>query len=177
MSASFTVMAGSRMSAKESTSDIMWPSNTSGLGREMVTTEFSRYLIFSLVLLFVLIHAIKAVLQGNHNLEGPFPSKYPAVIGSFVLYSPLFLPDGLLLDGKWEYCGIRQIEPRRKSFTVGESVRRLPTIPALSVPGCDLQLCGAVSGVIYLHEHGIIHGDLKGVCLDIATLLFVSLIA
>ena len=175
MSASFIVMAGSQMSAKESISDVMSPSNTSDSERGMRPTEFSRYLILSLVPLSVVIHVIKAVLQGNHSLEEPFPSQYLAVIGSFVLYSPLFLPNGLPLDGTWERCGICQIEPRRKSFTVGEPVHHFPAIPALSVPDCDPQLCGVVSGVIYLHEHGIIHGDLKGVCLDIVAPLSVSL--
>ena len=56
-----------------------------------------------------MIHVIKVVLQGNNNLEAPFPFQHHAVIGGFVLYEPLFLPNGLLLDEKREHRGIRQV--------------------------------------------------------------------
>ena len=164
--ASFTVMADLRMSTKESTSESAWQSKTSDSEPGVRPTEFSRCLIFSLLMFFVVIHAIKAVFQGNHSMEAPFPSQYLAVIRSFVLYRPLLLPNGLHLDGKRERCGIRQVEPTCKSFTTGEPICRFPANPALSVPNCNLQLCRVVSGVIYLHELGVIHGDLKGVCLD-----------
>ena len=112
------------------------------------------------------VNVITVVLQGNHHLEASFPFQHLAVIGGFVLYEPLFLPNGLFLDEKREHCGIRQVESGCKSSTTGEPIRHFPANPALSVPNCDPQLCGVVSGVIYLHELGVIHGDLKGVCLN-----------
>ena len=73
MSASFTVMVGSRRSARESTSDIMSLSNTSDSGPGMRLKGFSRCFVFLFALYFVVIHVIKAVLQGNHSLEEHFP--------------------------------------------------------------------------------------------------------
>ena len=78
-------------------------------------------------------------------------------VRSFVLHGSILFPHGLRLDGKWECDGIHQVQPRRKPFAAGEPTRYFPD-PVLNVP----QLSGVMSGVSYLHDLGVVHGDLKG---------------
>jgi len=95
-------------------------------------------------------------------LEAPFSSEHLAFVGSFAFYEPLLLPYRLCLDAEWERDGTHQIQPRGKPFAVGEPRRYLPEDSVLTTLN-DSQLSEVMSGTAYLHELGVVHGDLKGV--------------
>ena len=82
-------------------------------------------------------------------------------------------PYRLRLDAKRERDGVHQIKPRGEPFTVGEPACCSLLSSALTIPD-DLQLSGVASGVTYLHEFGIVHGDLKGVLSNIHNQFFLS---
>ena len=66
------------------------------------------------------------------------------------------------MDAKWECDGIHQVQSRGKSLSVGEPAHCFPTNSTLTIPG-ELQLAEVMSGATYLHELGVVHGDIKGV--------------
>ena len=89
--AMFTVAAGSRTSAKGSTWDVAWLSNTSGPGRRTHSTSFLRYLSYNLPDGSLLLSLHTAVLPGNYGLEAPVSPQYLASFGSVFLHgSPVF---------------------------------------------------------------------------------------
>ena len=78
------------------------------------------------------------------------------------------------MDAQRERDGIHQVQYKGKPFAVGEPTYRFPTNFALTILNV-LQLAEVMSGVVYLHELGIIHGDLKGVPQNIHDPFFFSL--
>ena len=155
----FTVTVGLPTSAKGSAWDVAWLSNASGLGRR---TRFSRYLSHSSLDSSSLLNLRIAVLQGNYRLEGLVSPKHLASFGSVCLRgSPVFL-HRLRLDAKRERDGIHQVQSRGPPSAVGEPTCRFPMNAALTILD-DLQLSEVMSGATYLHELGVVHGDLKGV--------------
>ena len=78
------------------------------------------------------------------------------------------------MDAKWECSRIYKVQSRGKPFAVGESAGCFPANSALTVLNGP-QLSEVMSGVTYLHELGVVHGDLKGVPMDVPNQLFVSL--
>ena len=121
-SVAFTVTADSRMSAKESTWDVAWLSNTSDSGRRMHSTRLSRYVCYSLSNSSSLLSLCAAVLPGNYRLEAPVPPQHLTVVGSLCLHgSPEFL-HRLWLDAKWERDRIHQVQPRGKPSAVGKPI-------------------------------------------------------
>ena len=125
MSAEFTIMAGLQMSAKESTWNAVWLSNTSEFGRRTCPTAFSRYLSTNLPSTLPILSLYLAILPGNYRLEAPVSSQHLAFAGSFCIHTPPVFPHRLRLDAKWEHNGICQVQPRGKPFTAGEPTRRL----------------------------------------------------
>ena len=67
----------------------------------------------------------------------------------------------LLLDEKRKRDGIYQVQSRGKPFAVGEPTHYVLLDSDLVLNG--LQLSEVMSGAAYLHDLGIVHGDLKGV--------------
>ena len=174
VSRTFAVLAGSRTSAKESTWDVPWPSNTSSPGQMTRRTIFSRYLSCILPNNLSLLSFHIAILPGNHRLEESISPQHLAFIGCFFLRgSPVFLYR-LLLDAKRECDGIHQVQSRGKPFAVGKPTRCFLADSDLTILN-DLQLCGIMSGTTYLHDLGIVHGDLKGVPSVIRNRIFILL--
>ena len=87
-----TVTAGSRTSAKGSTWDVAWLSNTSGSGRRTHSTRFSRYLSYNLPVCSLLLSLHTAVLPGNYGLEAPVSPKHLAPFGSVCLHESSMFP-------------------------------------------------------------------------------------
>ena len=88
MSVTSTVMAGSRTSPKESTWDIVWLSNTSGLGRGTHSARFTRCLRCEQFDRLSLLSSHIAVLPGDHRLETPLPPQRLASTRSLRLHEP-----------------------------------------------------------------------------------------
>ena len=78
------------------------------------------------------------------------------------------------MDAKWERDGVHQVQSRGKSLSVSEPAHCFPTNSTLTIPG-ELQLAEVMSGATYLHELGVVHGDLKGVLQNTHNSFFVSL--
>ena len=127
----------------------------------MCLTRFSRYLYPLPPCILPWFTSPVAVLSGNHSLEAPFPPQRLAVVGGFVLCGSLLLSHSLRLDAKWECDGICQVQSGRKPFGAGESTRCFPNSVLSVLDGP--QLSGVMSGASYLHDLGVVHGDLKGV--------------
>ena len=77
------------------------------------------------------------------------------------------------MDAQRECDGIHQVQYKCKPFVVGEPTYRFPTNFALTIRNI-LQLAEVMSGVVYLHKLGIIHGDLKGVPQNIRSPFFLT---
>ena len=94
-------------------------------------------------------------------MEVPSASKCPAANwGNNVGES---VRDGIRLDDEWKHPRIRQGTSRcRPARACGFSVKSL-TASAPLTPVKKLQLAGVAKGLIYIHNQGMIHGDLKGV--------------
>ena len=75
------------------------------------------------------------------------------------------------MDAKWERDGVRQVESRGEPFAVGEPTPCFFAESSLTILN-GLQLSEVMSGATYLHELGIVHGDIKGVPLDIPSPFF-----
>ena len=119
----FAIPADSRMSAKGSTWDGAWPSNTSDFGRRTNSAIFSRYSNYNLPDGLSLLRLDVAVLSGSFRLETPIPPQHLAAIGGFHLRGSSELSHRLRLDAEWERDGVRQVQPGGKSFAVGELTR------------------------------------------------------
>ena len=104
-------------------------------------------------------------------MEKHISSKRLAIVGGIILRAPLFIPHGLSLDEKRRCDGIHWGQSKRKSFAVGKHARSLTLNLVVSIVD-DLQLSEIMLGTSYLHELGIIHGDLKGVSVDNYDLIF-----
>jgi hypothetical protein len=101
------------------------------------------------------------VLQAGCDMELPSSSECVAAVGRDDEREPVC--DGVEMDGKWQYhrvceggCDCKSVEAcmslvRRPCFYLPLTIAWLP------------QLGDAASGLIYMHDQGIIHGDLKGV--------------
>jgi len=100
-------------------------------------------------------------MSRDHRLEAFVPSKYLALVGGFRVRRPTLLPHPHRLDVQWEYCGIYKIPPRGKPPSIGEPARYFSPVFFSFIN--NIQLSEVMSGVAYLHEFGIVHGDLKGV--------------
>ena len=170
----FTVLAGSQTSVKESTWDAVWPLNTSGLGRRMGSTLFSRYLRYSPPVAHRSLSFHIAVLPGNYRLEAPISPPCLAFVGSFCLRESLEFPYRLRLDAKRKRDGIHQGQSKGESFAAGEPIRRPSADSALTILN-GIQLSEVAAGTSYLHDVGVIHGDLKGVLSSTRNPVFVSL--
>ena len=107
-SVTFAVTAGSRMLGKESTWDVVWPSNTSGLGQRKRSTRFSRYLSRNPPDSLSLLSLHEAVLPGDYRLEVPISPQHPTFVGSFRLHRPPEFPYNLRLDAIRERDGVHQ---------------------------------------------------------------------
>ena len=125
MSAEFAIMAGLQTSAKGSTWNAMWLSNTSGFGRRTCPTAFSRYPSSNLPGTVPMLSSYLAILSGNYRLEAPISSQHLTFAGSLCIHGPPVFPHRLWLDAKWEHNGIYEVESRGKPFTVGKPTRRL----------------------------------------------------
>jgi len=73
--------------------------------------------------------------------------------------------NGIGLDGEWEYQRICEGAPGCKPVGAGRFFIQSPTVrtSSLFVVKWIAQLGGAARGLIYIHDQGMIHGDLKGV--------------
>ena len=171
LSAKFTVMADSRTSAKESTWDVAWPSNTSGSGQRTGSTRFSRYSSHTPLNSLPLLTLHVGVLPGNYRLETPFSPQHLTIVGSFCLHGSPEFPHRLRLDAKWERNGVHQVQSRGEPSALGEPTRSLLADRALRISDAP-QLSGVMSGAAYLHGLGVVHGDLKGVQLNILNPFF-----
>lgn len=69
------------------------------------------------------------------------------------------------LDGEREYCGIFEIAFKHRALSIGES-----HVTLWFNCSCLPQVMDIARGLEYLHryEPSIIHGDLKGVCMNIS---------
>jgi len=157
-----TVTVDSRMSLKESTWDVAWPSNISGSGPRMYSTRFSRYLCYNPPNSPSLSLCV-AVLPGNYRMEAAVPPQHLTIAGSFCIHGSLEFPYRLRLDAKWERHRVHQVQPGGKPFEVGESTPCFLPVSRLIIIDRP-QLSGIMSGATYLHELGVVHGDFKGVC-------------
>jgi len=101
------------------------------------------------------------VLQRSCGLEVSPSSKRAAPLGRY--NDRELVRDGIGMDGEWEHQQVCEGESRSGSiwtwvfFIQGRCIRSSLTITRL------LQLGDVVEGLIYTHDQGIIHGNLKGV--------------
>ena len=65
------------------------------------------------------------------------------------------------MEVKWKCYAVFEIQSRGKSFAIGELVCSFLIILISLIK--NLQLSDVMSGVTYLHDLGIVHGDIKGV--------------
>lgn len=89
------------------------------------------------------------------------PPKHPSFIGSLCLRGSIPFSNSHQVDVQWEYRTVYKIEPRGESVAAGQPYHYFTVkfLPLLTCP----QLFEVTSGVAYLHELRIVHGDLKGV--------------
>ena len=116
------------------------------------------------------------VLQGGCSVEHPPSSKCPAPGRGDDLKEPIC--DGIGLDDEWKYWRIRQ----GKSGCKPDQARRFSPLESSHPRFIDdygtPQLEGVAKGLIYIHDQGMIHADLKGVrlyCRNGASILVTSM--
>ena len=100
-------------------------------------------------------------LSGSSNLEALVSPEYLTAVGSFCVEEPSIFPYHLRVDVQWERDGIHHLQPGGQPFVPGAFHRPLPV--SLYSDYDYPQLSEVASGVTYLHDLRIVHGDLKGV--------------
>ena len=97
-----------------------------------------------------------AAIQGSHRLETLKPPECPSVLWCFSPgHATMF---NFPVDAKRQHPRFRHQEPPHQPIQTG----RLSASPIGSLAN-PRQLVDVCSGLQYLHEQDIIHGDLKGV--------------
>ena len=127
----------------------------------MPSTSSSRCLSRNLPDSLSLLTLYVAVLPGDYRLETPVAPQYLAFVGSYFLHGSPEFPSHLRLDAKRGRDGIRQGQSKSKPLAVGEPVPYFLIYSNLILD--NPQLSEVMSGAAYLHDLGIVHGDLKGV--------------
>ena len=101
------------------------------------------------------------VLQGGCSVEDPSSSQCPAPGRGDDLKEPIC--DDIRLDDEWKHLRLRQgtsgckPDQARRFFALGFFLFRFVDNDKI------LQLEGVTKGLIYIHDQGMIHADLKGV--------------
>ena len=95
----------------------------------------------------------------DHQLETFIPSEHLAFVGNFCVHGPMLFPHPHQVDARRECDAVRKLQSKGKSFEAGGPACCFLVVSHLFV----LQLSEVTSGVAYLHELKVVHGDLKGV--------------
>ena len=105
-----------------------------------------------------------AFMPRDHLLETFIPSQHSSFIGCFAVRRPTLFLRPLRVDAQRKCDAIHEIKSCGKPFATGKSLshHHSPRLPST-------QLSEVMAGVAYLHNLGIVHGDLKGVSLTSST--------
>ena len=101
------------------------------------------------------------VLQGGCDMECPSSSECVTPVGrdndrESVRY-------GIRVDGEWSYQAVRGGESQRGSVGTCTFFVQGPHLHISLMMTRFLQLRDATKGLNYIHDEGVVHGDLKGV--------------
>ena len=105
-----------------------------------------------------------ALMSRNHLLETFAPSKHFAIVGHFCVHGPTHLLHSLGVDAQRKCGAIRKIQSGGEPLATGKLLSPYDFSYLTST-----QLSEVMAGVSYLHDLGIIHGDLKGVGVTLST--------
>ena len=73
-----------------------------------------------------------AVVSRDHLLETFDPSKYLAFVRSFSVRGPTLFQHSHRVDAQWERCPVHEIQPKSKSFEIGETAHHFPELIQLT---------------------------------------------
>ena len=94
-------------------------------------------------------------------MEDPPPSKRIAVAGRGNDRESVC--DGIEVDGEWQHQRVSEGGGRRRPIRTGILSLQDPDLHFPLIILRFAQLRDVTRGLIYMHDQGIIHGDLKGV--------------
>ena len=101
-------------------------------------------------------------MSGGGQLETSVSSKHPSFVRGFCVHGPKLFPHSHRVDAQWERDAVCEIQSRGKPFAASKPTSFPLRFLLLLIK--DFELLEVMSGVTYLHDFRIVHGDLKGVC-------------
>jgi hypothetical protein len=99
-------------------------------------------------------------MSRSHRVETPVPPEYSPFSGRYRLHGPMRFPHPYPMDAQRECDLLCEVQPKGKPIEIGKLFSPGAVFPLFMT---NLQLLEVASGVAYLNDLGIVHGDLKGV--------------